>query len=77
MLGSVKVLDSTELKLTCTCSREKVEQTLISLGVQELKRLAEEDGNVELKCHYCNEAYLFEEPELRRIIGNLTGQGNG
>lgn len=75
VLGSVKVLDSMELHLTCKCSREKVADTLVSLGVQELERLLEEDGQVELKCHYCNDTYLFQEPELHGIIEQIKGAG--
>lgn len=77
VLGMVKVLETTELHLRCTCSREKVEQTLISLGTDELNRLLEEDGQVEVKCHFCNDAYLFEEPELRGIIDGLSAKRNG
>ncbi|MNL73840.1 33 kDa chaperonin [compost metagenome] len=76
VLGTVKVLDSMELSLICKCSREKVKDTLISLGTQELERLVEEDGQVELRCHYCNEAYLFQEPELRGIIEHIGSAGS-
>lgn len=77
VLGTVKVLDSMELTLRCKCSREKVEQTLISLGTEELETLADEDDHVEVKCHFCNEAYIFEEPELRKIVDTIKNKQNG
>jgi molecular chaperone Hsp33 len=77
VLGMVKVLDTTEVHLQCKCSRDKVEQTLISLGADELEELLEEDGKIEMTCHYCNEKYLFEEPELREIVDTLKAKRNG
>ncbi len=76
VLGTVRILDTMELSLTCKCSRDKVMGTLISLGAEELERLVEEDRQVELKCHYCNEAYLFQEPELRGVIERIKSAGN-
>lgn len=77
VLGMVKVLDTMELHLRCKCSRQKVEQTLISLGADEMNRLIEEDGQVELKCHFCNDTYLFEEPELTSMVNGLASKHNG
>jgi molecular chaperone Hsp33 len=77
VLGMVKVLDTMELHLRCKCSRPKVEQTLISLGADEINSLIEEDGQVEMKCHFCNDTYLFEEPELRSIVNGLASKHNG
>lgn len=77
VLGMVKVLERIELHHRCKCSRGKVEQTLISLGIQELEQLAGEDHQIEVKCHYCNEGYIFKEPELRKIVDTLKMMRDG
>ncbi|WP_336776667.1 Hsp33 family molecular chaperone HslO [Paenibacillus sp. MMO-58] len=60
--------DSLGLKFQCKCSRDRVEQTLISLGVSELEQIIQEDGKAEVVCHYCNEAYTFDGEQLQELI---------
>ena len=57
-------LDSTEVSYRCTCSRERMEKVLISLGREELLRLAEEQEETEIVCHFCNSAYKFSREEM-------------
>ncbi|MBB6637926.1 Hsp33 family molecular chaperone HslO [Cohnella thailandensis] len=56
----------------CFCSRERVERTLVSLGREELRKLIDEDGHAEVKCHFCNEDYRFEASELEEILKKAT-----
>lgn len=62
------VLDKWEAKYFCGCSRERTERILISLGKKELARLAEEQDNVEVCCHFCNKKYSFTADELRELL---------
>ncbi|KAA9003616.1 Hsp33 family molecular chaperone HslO [Paenibacillus spiritus] len=63
-----EVLDEMPISFVCQCSRERVEQTLISLGRHELERLIEEDQQAEVVCHFCNEAYTFDKSQLQHIL---------
>ncbi|WP_282938169.1 Hsp33 family molecular chaperone HslO [Paenibacillus sp. RC67] len=71
IVPNVEVLEEMDVHFRCKCSRERVEQTLISLGREELELMAEEDGKAEIVCHFCNEQYLFEEEDLKNIINQL------
>ncbi|AUO06369.1 heat shock protein Hsp33 [Paenibacillus jamilae] len=68
MLPDVRVLDEMDIHFQCECSRERVEKTLISLGESELKQLIEEEGQAEVVCHFCNEAYQFNKDELQNLL---------
>lgn len=68
LLPDAAVLDELNINFVCQCSRERVEQTLVSLGQHELERLIEEDDQAEVVCHFCNEAYLFNKDELQAIL---------
>ncbi|WP_150275617.1 Hsp33 family molecular chaperone HslO [Paenibacillus tepidiphilus] len=68
LLPDTAVLDELDIRFSCSCTRERVEQTLVSLGQQELERLIEEDEQTEVVCHYCNERYLFNRDELQVIL---------
>ncbi|MBB6669593.1 Hsp33 family molecular chaperone HslO [Cohnella nanjingensis] len=60
--------DSIEPGFVCQCSKERVERTLISLGEAELRKLIDEDGQAEVHCHFCNEAYTFDKAELTQVL---------
>lgn len=68
LLPDAVVLDELEISFVCQCSRERIEQTLVSLGQHELEQLIEEDGQAEVVCHYCNETYTFNKDELQVIL---------
>jgi len=57
-----------DIAFKCKCSRERVERTLISMGEQELRQLIEEDGKAEVVCHFCNEKYAFDRPQLMELL---------
>ncbi|MCC3380866.1 Hsp33 family molecular chaperone HslO [Paenibacillus farraposensis] len=68
MLPDVRILDETDIHFQCECSRERVEKTLISLGQSELEQLIEEEGQAEVVCHFCNEAYQFNKEALQSLL---------
>ncbi|WP_431085616.1 Hsp33 family molecular chaperone HslO [Paenibacillus sp. 8b26] len=68
MLPDVRILDEMDIHFQCECTRERVEKTLISLGESELEQLIEEEGQAEVVCHFCNEAYQFNKDELQNLL---------
>lgn len=58
------VLDELECAYKCDCSRERVEKALISLGREELGKMAEEEEQVEVCCHFCDKKYYFTREEI-------------
>lgn len=68
LADDLKVLETVPLAFRCTCSRERVQGTLVSLGKDELAELLEERGEAEVTCHFCNEKYVFDREELERIV---------
>ncbi|MCS7463182.1 Hsp33 family molecular chaperone HslO [Paenibacillus doosanensis] len=71
VVPDVEVLGEMDVQFRCKCSKDRVEQTLISLGRDELQQMLEEDGKVEIVCHFCNEQYVFREEDLKTIINQL------
>lgn len=60
-----------ECGFVCTCSRERMEKTLISLGRAELQDIIVQQGEAEIQCHFCNSKYIFSEEELRKMVKQL------
>ncbi|GMX67534.1 redox-regulated molecular chaperone HslO [Paenibacillus elgii] len=72
LLPGAEVLERRDdIRFQCKCSRERVEQTLISLGRDELQQIVEEDGKAEIVCHFCNEAYRFSREDLEAILKTI------
>lgn len=63
-----EILEESEPELVCDCSRERIEQVLLSMGEQQLREMAEEDHGAELTCHFCRSAYRFTQEELEKLI---------
>jgi molecular chaperone Hsp33 len=55
------------LRFQCTCSIERVEGTLRALGSEDLRALAEEEGQGEVTCHFCNEQYVVPGDRLLEL----------
>ena len=55
-------------KYECNCSKERMEKALISIGKEELEKIANEDKKAEIVCHFCNQKYEFTEEDLRKLI---------
>jgi molecular chaperone Hsp33 len=68
VLPSFQTLDQMDVMFRCKCDRERIETTLISLGKAELQEILDDEGFAEVVCHFCNEAYRFDEEELQRMI---------
>ena len=65
-----RVLERSPLGYRCTCSRNRMEKALISLGKKDLQSLADEDRGAELVCHFCRNKYFFTTDELNSLIRN-------
>ena len=64
----LELLDRIPAEFFCSCSKKRVEKALVSLGEKELTELIEADEPAEVKCHFCNTAYVFEREELQEIL---------
>lgn len=63
-----KILERTPLGYRCTCSRNRMEKALISLGKNDLQSLADDKNGAELVCHFCRSRYMFTTEELENLI---------
>lgn len=68
---NVKILETTDVQFNCTCSRERIEGVLISLGKTELTQIREEEEKTEVHCHFCNETYNFSKEDITNLIESL------
>jgi molecular chaperone Hsp33 len=68
----IKILAKHVLAFQCSCSRERVERALLSLGRREIESLIEEMGEAEVNCEFCRERYFFDRQDLEKIARELS-----
>ncbi|MBD2872640.1 Hsp33 family molecular chaperone HslO [Paenibacillus sp. IB182493] len=64
----LQILDTMHLSRKSGSSRERIEQTLISLGEDELKAIIEEDGKAEVVCQFSNDVHTFNREQLELLL---------
>lgn len=69
----VDYLTTTDLAFRCTCSKQRISEVLLSLGLNDLKSLVE-DGKAEVVCHFCGERYAFTGEELQALYEKAAAQ---
>lgn len=62
------VNDTIPTAFSCSCSKERVEKAIISIGSKEIREMIRNGKPIEVKCHFCNEAYSFQIEELKKIL---------
>ena len=65
-----ELLDRTPLSYRCTCSRDRMERALISLGRRELREMIDDGQGAEIVCHFCHSAYRFTTEQLQELLSS-------
>ena len=64
----IEITDTIPANFSCTCSHERIEKAIISIGKKDIQSMIDEGKEVEVKCHFCNTAYKFSVEELKEIL---------
>ena len=67
------VVSGGNLGFACRCSREKIRSVISSLPTQDLAEMVAEDRPQTITCHFCGEAYVIGQEELRELASATTG----
>ncbi|APH07182.1 Hsp33 family molecular chaperone [Bacillus weihaiensis] len=66
--GNVRILEKQPVAFKCQCSKERIENAIISLGKGEIQAMIEEEGQAEAQCHFCNEQYVLSREDLENLL---------
>lgn len=71
---TVELHESEAVAFRCTCSRERTERVLLSLGEAELRGIVAEQGGIEVSCQFCNQEYRFDPIDVEQLLrGGASG----
>jgi molecular chaperone Hsp33 len=66
---TVLLYEPRELAFGCSCTRERVQNMLRSLGREEVEAaLAARDGEIEVICEFCAERYTFDAVDAEQLL---------
>jgi molecular chaperone Hsp33 len=68
----VRLFEPTVLQFACTCSRERVAETISMLGQQEAEDILDAEGGIEVACEFCNEHYHFDKVDVAEIFSGTV-----
>lgn len=64
---NVKILEKQPVVFKCQCSKERIENAIVSLGTEEIQAMINEEGQAEAQCHFCNEVYVLTREDLEEL----------
>lgn len=68
---TVRMFEPRPLAFGCSCSRERVEAMLRSLGRAEVEAaLAARDGEIEVICEFCAQRYTFDPIDAEHLLSD-------
>ena len=67
----VVFMETEEVAYKCYCSRERVEQALISLGRKELQEIRDEGKVFPVECQFCDHIYEFTPEDIQEMLEKL------
>jgi molecular chaperone Hsp33 len=73
----VRLFESAPVYFRCRCSRERVSGMLQGLGETETRSILAERGEVEVRCDFCNRAYVFDAVDIGQLFNAGVASESG
>ena len=74
----LRLFEPAPVYFRCRCSRERVAGMLQGLGEAETRSVLAERGEVEVRCDFCNRAYVFDAVDVEQLFSpGATADGGG
>lgn len=64
----LRLFEPRATRFQCRCSKEKMEQVMVSLGEEEALDIVKEQGQVEITCDFCNQNYAFDAIDVTLLF---------
>lgn len=72
----LSLFNSVDVSFSCSCSRDRISQALVSISRQELQDILIEKGTISTNCQYCFTEYQFNESDIDKLFEENTEYKN-
>ena len=62
------VFDELPVAYRCDCSEQRIHNVIRGLGKAEVEDILAEQGQVEVRCHFCNRVYRFDRAACEKLF---------
>jgi molecular chaperone Hsp33 len=73
----LRLFEPSPVYFRCRCSRERVASMLQGLGEAETRSVIAERGEVEVRCDFCNRAYVFDAVDVAQLFKSDVAADSG
>ena len=64
----LRLFERKPIQFLCACSKEKMQQIIYSLGIDEAKQLLKEQNTIQITCDFCHTQYEFDAIDVELIF---------
>ncbi|HET8554213.1 MAG TPA: Hsp33 family molecular chaperone HslO [Rhodanobacteraceae bacterium] len=69
-----QLAEPVELRFACTCSRDRAEAMLLSLGHADLQAMLDEQGETDVRCDFCRQNQHFDADQLKALVQSAASK---
>jgi molecular chaperone Hsp33 len=66
---NVQLFEPEPLQFNCSCSAERSAQAIQTLGEEEALEIVDEQGQIDIDCHFCGQHYRFDKEQVKSLFG--------
>ena len=67
----LKFFEEMPVEYRCYCSRERVTQSLITIGRKDLQEIVDDGKPINIECQFCDRVYKFTPEEIAELIKTI------
>lgn len=64
----LRTFDQEDISFKCQCSQQKIEQMVVSIGLDEAQDIINKQGSIDIDCEFCNSHYSLEQADIKRLF---------
>jgi len=66
----LRIYDAKKIRFECTCSQEKINHAIHSIGEKEANSIIKEQGNITVDCDFCNTNYVLDSVDVASLFSD-------
>ena len=72
----LRIYEAKPVHFECSCSQQKIEDTIYSLGEKEANEIIAEQGNISINCEFCNTRYQLDSVDVKHLFSDNDETNN-
>ncbi|TGY97964.1 Hsp33 family molecular chaperone HslO [Petralouisia muris] len=64
----LEITDKIPAAYHCNCSRDRVTKAIVSIGVNDIQEMIEDNEPIEVNCQFCDKHYIFTPEDLKMLL---------